>query len=398
MPQELNMRKIKKILKQINWVMILIIFLACWFRFMSAFESPLEAIEKEEFIPFASSISWSHLPIREYQHAALPGYLIKVSSVLFGSSLFGYRIFNVLAGIGTILLLYMIGRRWWGPSVGNWAAFLLAVDRYHINISARAIDLSFDLFFIALAMWAFSRFLHSVRITREQDLTPQPKWLYVAAIASGLGFLCKEITALILPVFFLTFLFSKERYWLKRKDPWIAVLLFFIVISPDILWNLITSVQSQKAGYYMNYKDHLSRISSLGWNDQPWLFYFGDVFDWLDIPYRNEFSEFHFINPLLGIILWAGVIYCVLCKNKDSLTVFLLVMFIVIFVFFASINLKTPTRSGLRTDAVGAWYWVDRTMLAATLLSGRLLALVTTRMLYWLKLGKSKPNVLNIVG
>ena len=389
------MIKIQKMFKQIDWVMVLIFAIAFWLRITSAFESPVELIEKEEFIPFASSISWSHLPIREYQHAALPGYLIKVSSVFFGTSLFGYRIFNVFAGIGTIVLLYMIGRRWWGARVGSWAAFLMAVDRYHINISARAIDLSFDLFFIALAMWAFSRFLHSVRITHEQDIVPQPKWLYIAATASGLGFLCKEITALMLPVFFMAILFSKERYWLKRKDPWLAALFFIIIISPDILWNFIAAVQNQKPEYYMNYSDHLSRISSMGLNEQPWLFYFGDVFDWLGVPYRNEFSEFPFMKPLLGVILWAGVIYCALCKNKDSQTVFLLVMFIVIFIFFASINLKAPNRPHLRTDAIGSWYWVDRTMLAATLLSGRLLAVVTTIMVHWLRPGKSTERVEN---
>ena len=84
----------------------LIVATAFVLRAIPAFTAVEDYLEKEEFIPAAMSISWHHLPIREYQHPAMPAYLIKLSSLLFGTSLTGYRFLNVLCGVGSVVLIY----------------------------------------------------------------------------------------------------------------------------------------------------------------------------------------------------------------------------------------------------------------------------------------------------
>ena len=348
-------------------------------RFYSAATTPQIDIEFEEFIPSAESISWSHLPVRDYQHPALPSYLIRASAELFGRSVLGYRMLSIVAGLGLIYLLYLIALRWWGHREAIIAALLLSVNRYLIATSAAAIDLSFDLFFVAAAMWAFSRFLWATQVTDQSgsesngerttfDVWPA-RWFYVAALFTGLGFLCKEITSLLVPVFFLTLLAGKTtRKWLRRREPYIAAVIFFIVISPDIFRNVLTPVETQNPRYYMNYADHLSRIAGFGLNEQPWLFYFGQGVEWLKIQHVNEFGEMPFQHLVMGVALWVAVLFATFRRHKDVLTTFLLFMFWSIFLFFSLTKTKLPTtREDLATNS-SLWYWVDRTMLAATLL------------------------------
>lgn len=171
----------------------LIVATAFVLRAIPAFTAVEDYLEKEEFIPAAMSISWHHLPIREYQHPAMPAYLIKLSSLLFGTSLTGYRFLNVLCGVGSVVLIYGMAKDWWGVRAARFSAVLLAINAYHITVSALAFDLGYDIFFNVLAMYCFSRFL----------LLERADWLCLAGIVTGLGFLCKEITSLLVPVYLL---------------------------------------------------------------------------------------------------------------------------------------------------------------------------------------------------
>src|SRR5262245_29065434 len=75
--------------------------------------------EENNAIPLARTISFApsslHLPLRGENHGALPAYVVKVSSELFGTSPLAYRALHILLGIGTILLVYMTTHEWYGP-------------------------------------------------------------------------------------------------------------------------------------------------------------------------------------------------------------------------------------------------------------------------------------------
>jgi 4-amino-4-deoxy-L-arabinose transferase-like glycosyltransferase len=366
-------------------------------RLSGAFRAPVELIERDEFIPAAMTISSQHLPLRVAQHGAVPAYIIKASSLIFGDSLPGLRSLSVAAGTATILLLYLIAARWWGPLAGLVAAALLAIDRYHIAISGRAIDLPFDLFFVALAMFMFSLFLRTIDV----DPAAKPgRWLYGAAIATGLGFLCKELTAIMLPVFLASFVALRQTKWLRRREPWIAVGVFVLVITPDLYSNVtvtraerleLLALHEQAArergaelrgtiyvenGLYMSYGDQLSRFRSFGFNSTPFYFYFGGFLDSVGLVLVNGFTEFPFMHPLLGSVLWIGVAFNLVRRGKDNLTIFSLTMFVVAFLPFALVQLGAP-RARFPSDPSALWYWVDRTMLPAMLLTGCALSALT---------------------
>lgn len=369
-------------------------------RFSDASREPLEFIEQLEFIPASKTLARDHLPIRVAQHGAVPVYLIRASTVLFGDSTIGARMLSVVAGTATILLLFLIGTRWWGPVAGLSAAAFLAVERYHITIT-RAIDLPFDLFFITVAVYCFSRFLHAAR----EDGTAPPgtgRWLYATAAASALGFLCKEFTALMLPAMFLGFFATGRAIWLRRREPWLATAVFLVLIAPDLYSNFTVTPEKRRDlyvrqenalrqmgipgldedavenGYYMSYGDQLSRFRGFGLDVEPFYFYFGPILERAGIPHRNEFAEFPYVHPALSLTLWTALAVTMMRRRKDPLTLFLLTMFAVMFVPFTLVKLGAP-RAKFPTDPVALWYWVDRTMIPALLLTGQVIALAAGR-------------------
>jgi 4-amino-4-deoxy-L-arabinose transferase-like glycosyltransferase len=369
-------------------------------RYSNAATAPLEGIERFEFIPAATTLSWDHHPIRLAQHGAVPAYLIRLSAALFGDSDLGFRMLGVVVGTATIALLFLIAARWWGSVAGLTVATLLSIERYHATVSARAVDLPFDLFFVTLAVYCFSRFLE---VSSDPARTVQAgRWLFGAAAASAVGFLCKEFTALMLPVFFMSLLSTRHRVWLRRPQAWLAAGLFVVLIAPDLYSNLtITPAERadllgrQKAawahrgdmledpetvedGFYMSYGDQLSRFRSIGFNSEPFYFYFGDILNGLGVPHDNQFNEFPFMHPVLAVALWAAVIAAALRRGKDAFTVFLVTMFVALFVPFSLVILGEP-RGVFPSDSQALWYWVDRTMLPALLLTGRWAAVAFRR-------------------
>ncbi|RPJ73982.1 MAG: phospholipid carrier-dependent glycosyltransferase [Alphaproteobacteria bacterium] len=60
----------------------------------------------------------------------------------FGDSEASLRSFSAIAGIGSIILIYLIGRRLFGKEVGLLSAFFMALSDFQISISQEAINYS----------------------------------------------------------------------------------------------------------------------------------------------------------------------------------------------------------------------------------------------------------------
>ena len=95
-----------------------------------------------------------------------------------------------------------------------WAAALLAFNEFHIGLSATAEGRVFMLFFAALALLSFTRFLRTERSTH----------LYLAGLFTALAHLSTERGMLLLPAFGAALLFKRYRGWLLRPAPYIAAL------------------------------------------------------------------------------------------------------------------------------------------------------------------------------
>ena len=362
--------------RRIDFVFLLILVSALGVRLYLGFTQECIHDEENNAIPLAHTISFSpatlHLPMRGENHGALPAYIVKASSSLFGTTPLGYRALHVTLGLLTIVIVFLLTREWYGPVAARWAGALLAFNEYFLPISARATAHVPNLFLVAAAIYAFSRFLRSER----------PAYLYLAGASVGLAFYCKELSALLLPVFLVTLLRARYRHWLRRPHPYLACALFVLLIGPDLYWNVTTDPETAMVHYdrepqrQATYRKHLQRIGGLGFSPYPSMFYARGPVKALYLrmtgqELTDETAEYHSMNPAVGVLLLGAVIVTTLRRaTGGDLRVFLLVLFWVIFGLFTLIKKGRPEG---RLDPV-SWMWVEITMLPAIVLAGARLA------------------------
>ena len=367
-------------------VLILILLVALVIRVRLAVTREYIHDEINTAIPLSKTISFEpghlNLPLRGENHPALPAYVVKASSTLFGTSRLGYRAMHILLGLLTVAMVYAMTRQWYGLVPARWAAALMAFNEYYLNVSSRATAHVPNLLFVTAAVYAFSRFL----------ATERPRYLYLAGASVGVAFYCKESTALLLPVFALTLLVSKHRHWLLKPQIYLACVTYLLVISPDILWNLRANPQTtvtynDRTVGQATYVTHLRRIGGLGLSPYPSMFYLRPTVKAVALnltgsELKDETQEYWSVNVALGVLLLGAVLATTIRRaTPDQLRVFLLVMFWAIFGFFTLIKRGATTG---RLDPV-SWMWVETTIVPAVVLSGARLADVSVkwRLLAW---------------
>lgn len=139
---------------------------------------------------------------------------------LFGMNEFWVKLPFVLMGIGSIYLIYLIGRQWFNRKIGLFSAAFFAVSQFTVFYSQLARPYSVGLFFVLLMAWFWHRVIFETKTTtRDYIGFALSAWVcsitqYFSIAQAGLIFLTG--------LFFL----PKERY----KAYWFsgigAVLLF----------------------------------------------------------------------------------------------------------------------------------------------------------------------------
>ena len=366
--------------RRIDAVLILILLMALAIRVRLGVTREYIHDEINTAIPLSKTISFEpghvNLPLRGENHPALPAYVVKVSSTLFGTSRLGYRAMHILLGLLTIAMVYAMTREWYGLVPARWAAALMAFNEYYLNVSSRATAHVPNLLFVTGAVYAFSRFL----------ATERPRYLYLAGASVGFAFYCKESTALLIPVFALTLLVSKHRHWLLKPQIYLACVTYVLVISPDIAWNMranpgTTVTYNDRTVGQATYATHLRRIGGLGLSPYPSMFYLRPTVKAVALnltgsELKDETQEYWSVNVGLGVLLLGAVLATTVRRTSpDRLRLFLVVMFWAIFGFFTLIKRGAVTG---RLDPV-SWMWVETTIVPAVVLTGARLADVSVR-------------------
>jgi len=132
-------------------------------------------------------------------------------SVVFagGVSDLAARILSVLFGLGTIVLVHLLGARLYGRRVGLVAAALLAVMPYHVVVTRQVLLDSPETFFLVLGLYCVTRYC----------LDRSVRWLCWAATAMGLAVLTKEVAAVLVVALVVFFVLRRDIH-----VPWRAAL------------------------------------------------------------------------------------------------------------------------------------------------------------------------------
>ncbi len=136
------------------------------------------------------------------------------------------RIFMLALSVTSVIALYYLGKEMFDNKVGLLSAFLMSVFYLNLFFSFRLlVDLPSLAFFTLSAFFIYRYFK-----------TKSNTALYTGSVLIGIGTLFKISTATLLFAV-LIYLFTTQRFKMfLKKEIWIALLIFFLVLSPYIIW------------------------------------------------------------------------------------------------------------------------------------------------------------------
>lgn len=169
----------------------------------------------------------------------LVGWLIRLSTDLFGDTLFGLRVFAPLSHLAVGALIYAVGARLYDARTGFWAAALYSAGP-GVVVSAMLITTD-PVMMIGwgAAMYAFLRAVEPAPKTRAKPapLPPRLGWWALAGLGLGLGMMAKY-TAAAAVIGALGYLrFSAAQRPEGRRGPLLALAVALAALSPNLIWN-----------------------------------------------------------------------------------------------------------------------------------------------------------------
>ena len=155
-------------------------------------------------------------------------FLLAVSRLIFGDSIFAIRLFPAVAGAATVFLTGLMARELGGGRFAQALASVASiVSLIHIAFNSVYSMNAFD-----ILLWASSSFI-LIRLIKTGD---KKYWMHLGLVL-GLGLLNK-VSVLWLGFGILAgMVLTPERRWLKTEHPYTAGMIAFALFLPYILWN-----------------------------------------------------------------------------------------------------------------------------------------------------------------
>jgi hypothetical protein len=192
--------------------------------FIHYFTNATFGLHRDEYLYIAMK---DHL---DFGYVSIPPFtalIAKISNVLFGHSVFGYRILPSLAGAVTVFLTGLIVKKF----KGSYMAITLACTSYilsstflHINFLLQPV--TFDVMFWTLICYLVVRMIQ----------TNNPKiWIFLG-ITVGIALLNKYSIVFLIAGIILALMLSQHRKFLTSKYFFIAILAGLIILLPNLIW------------------------------------------------------------------------------------------------------------------------------------------------------------------
>ncbi|MHB9155466.1 MAG: glycosyltransferase family 39 protein, partial [Endomicrobiales bacterium] len=155
-----------------------------------------------------------HLELSYFDHPPLISYLIKAFTLVFGNTEFAVRLPTVLIFFFATWLVFRLARDLYGEKAAFWSAVLLNVTPVFSFLGAvmTVPDAPLSLLWIVFVCLFY----------RTMQSGTASNW-YILGAVLGFGMLSKYNAVLLVPSAFLFLAASeKHRYWLSRREPYLA--------------------------------------------------------------------------------------------------------------------------------------------------------------------------------
>lgn len=173
---------------------------------------------------FGERPGWSYLSFHD--HPPLYFFIQHIFFKLFGASAVVARLTSALAGLGSVLVIFLLGRRFGGVGFGLLAAGFLVLNNYFLW-TARIGNLeSLFIFWLLLSLWYL-----------DKALRDDPRHFLRAGLFFGFTMLTKYTLLFFLPAVFL-YLLWRGSFVFREKKFWLGVAVFVLAVSPLLIYNL----------------------------------------------------------------------------------------------------------------------------------------------------------------
>jgi dolichol-phosphate mannosyltransferase len=171
---------------------------------------------------------WKFPALGYFDHPPMVAWLVGLGTTIFGDTEIGVRFGTVMIFLGSCALIFATSRIWFGEFVATWTVLLFVLPPIFAGIGFFVTPDAPLVFFWLLTLFAISKALQTHRAGF---------WI-LAGVALGGGLLSKYYAVLLVPSLLLFFVFApNHRFWLRRWEPWLAVVVALAVFSPVIVWN-----------------------------------------------------------------------------------------------------------------------------------------------------------------
>jgi 4-amino-4-deoxy-L-arabinose transferase-like glycosyltransferase len=249
-------------------------------------------------------------------------WLMATAYALSGSLRLSFLLPSLLAGLGTLALVYDLTRRLWNREAGLWAALVLLFT-LQFTMQARAAQIDATLcFFTTLSLYALLRHL----LLRDGW-----KWYVLGGFAAGLGVITKGVGFLPLLVL-LPYAYARWRKWpLPRLDgtalQWSGAPLAFLAAIALWFVPMLIAVQASGDAALQAYRDEIlfqqtvSRYATAWHHHKPFYYFLGVVLtQWL---------------PLVALLPWLVPRWREQLRARDARLLLLLGWVVLVLIFFS---------------------------------------------------------------
>ncbi len=179
----------------------------------------------------------------------------------FGKSDWSARLYTALAGLLTVLIVSYTAARLFTREIGIFTGLALVACPYYMAL-AEIVTLDMGLtFWTTLTVCAFMLSQQTLLTDARNEKRRSVLWLCVAAVASAGAVLSKGLIGIVFPgaVLFLYCLFNVDWRRLVRINWWVAVPLFFIVVSP---WFVLVAQRNEEFLQFFFIHEHFQRFAT----------------------------------------------------------------------------------------------------------------------------------------
>lgn len=179
-------------------------------------------VEEAYYWNYAQHLDFSYL-----DHPPMVALLIKISTLIFGTTEFGVRAIALFCFIVTATYSYKLTQLI-NKNSAPYSLVLLAILPFfflHSQIITPDVPL--------MACWSAAIYCLYRALVRNEG-----NFYYLAGLWLGLGMLSKYTIALTgLATLIYMLLIPSARHWFRRKEPYICALIALVIFTPVIYWN-----------------------------------------------------------------------------------------------------------------------------------------------------------------